>query len=575
VFAKGYGLADLEYNIKNTDSTIFHMASISKQFTAFSIVLLARAGKLKLDDDIHKYLPWFPDLKTKITIRILLNHTSGIRDQWQLLAIQGTRMDDVITQKHIVKILAQQRGLNFPTGTQWGYSNSNFTLAAEIVKAVTGQSLRQFADSAIFRPLKMSHTHFHDDYTEIVKNRAYSYSRKGDHYANSILSYSNVGATSLFTNVDDMARWLSNFYEHEVGDQADVDTLTAKSHLNSGKVLDYALGINNGEHKGWKEFSHGGADAGYRTYVAVYPEKELAVIAFGNVEDFDAGGVAGKIADLLLQDKSPTGSKASGAAANSTSASQPPSPKDTAAAVLASADLAAIRPYLGSYVADNGVALDLAVENGKLYYVIDGGHQLLVKDSTNRYVMFYAHDVQFTIEPFRSTQPLHSPRPAQSLQSAEPHKRPQALGPLHSAQSHRRPQSADSPQPLRSPQALEPAQSHARDTAVDVKAPGQEFRLVKYTPVNPKDERLLDSYLGSYYCPELGCTYGIAIKDHHLVLTNNKYDDAPLRLAGPDRLLNDYWWMNNLTVKRNAAHKITGFEVDAGRVAHLVFKKIN
>ena len=156
LFAKGYGMANLEYNIPIEPATIFHMASVSKQFTALSIVLLAKQGKLQLDDDIHKYLSWFPDLKEKITIRNLLNHTSGIRDQWQLLAISGTRLDDVITQDHIVKILSKQQALNFKPGEQYSYSNSGFTMLAEIVRSVTGQSLRQFTDSAIFKPLGMS-----------------------------------------------------------------------------------------------------------------------------------------------------------------------------------------------------------------------------------------------------------------------------------------------------------------------------------------------------------------------------------------------------------------------------------
>jgi len=169
IFSKGYGIANLEYAIKNEPQTLFHTASVSKQFTAFSIVLLARQGKLKLDDDIHKWLPWFPDLKERITIRNLLNHTSGIRDQWELLAISGTRLDDVITQDQIIKILSKQQALNFKPGDQFSYSNSNFTMLAEIVKAVSGQTLRQFTDSAIFKPLGMTSTHFHDDYTEIER----------------------------------------------------------------------------------------------------------------------------------------------------------------------------------------------------------------------------------------------------------------------------------------------------------------------------------------------------------------------------------------------------------------------
>src|SRR5689334_20559010 len=151
IFSKGYGMANLEYDIQNTPATIYHMASVSKQFTAYSIVLLAKQGKLQLDDDIHKYLSWFPDLKEKITIRNLLNHTSGIRDQWQLLAISGTRLDDVITQEHIIKILSKQEALNFKPGEQYSYSNSGFTMLAEIVRSATGQSLRQFTDSAIFK----------------------------------------------------------------------------------------------------------------------------------------------------------------------------------------------------------------------------------------------------------------------------------------------------------------------------------------------------------------------------------------------------------------------------------------
>src|SRR5205814_1232955 len=170
-------MANLEYNIINTPQTIYHMASVSKQFTAYSIVLLAKQGKLQLDDDIHKYLPWFPDLKQKITIRNLLNHTSGIRDQWQLLAIAGTRLDDVITQEQIVKLLSRQQALNFTPGEKYMYCNSGFTMLSEIVKTVSGKTLREFTDSAIFKPLGMNSTHFHDNYHEIEKNRAYSYWR--------------------------------------------------------------------------------------------------------------------------------------------------------------------------------------------------------------------------------------------------------------------------------------------------------------------------------------------------------------------------------------------------------------
>lgn len=202
IFSKGYGMANLEYAIPNSPETLYHLASVSKQFTAYAIVLLAQQGKLNLDDDIRKYLPWFPNLKQKITIRNLLNHTSGIRDQWQLLGISGTRIDDVITQEHIIKILSKQQALNFNPGDKFMYSNSGYTLLAEIVKSISGQSLRKFTDSAIFKPLGMAGTHFHDNYTEIEKNRAYAYDRKDNtSFSNNILSYSTVGPTSLFSTL--------------------------------------------------------------------------------------------------------------------------------------------------------------------------------------------------------------------------------------------------------------------------------------------------------------------------------------------------------------------------------------
>src|SRR5450432_1346119 len=303
IYAKGYGSANLEYGIPITPATIFHMASVSKQFTAFSIVLLATQGKLKLDDDIRKYLSWFPDLHTKITIRNLLNHTSGIRDQWQLLGISGTRMDDVITQDQIIKILSKQQALNFEPGSKYSYSNSGFTMLAEIVKSVSGQTLRKFTDSAIFKPLGMTSTHFHDDYTEIEKNRSYSYDRKdSSHFTNAVLSYSVSGATSLFTNINDMSKWVMNFYDHKVGDQKDIDLLTQKGKLNNGKELSYALGIVSDTYNGWRQYSHSGGDAGYRTHVAVFPDLKMGFIVFSNLGDFNPGEKVYAIADFFIKD---------------------------------------------------------------------------------------------------------------------------------------------------------------------------------------------------------------------------------------------------------------------------------
>ena len=382
LFAKGYGMANLEYNIPIEPETIFHMASVSKQFTAFAIVLLAKQGKLQLDDDIHKYLSWFPDLKEKITIRHLLNHTSGIRDQWQLLAISGTRLDDVITQDHIVKILSKQQALNFKPGEQYSYSNSGFTILAEIVRSVTGQSLRQFTDSAIFKPLGMLNTHFHDDYEEIVKNRSYSYSRTDSiHFSNRILSYSVAGATSLFTNLNDMSKWIMNFYMHKVGDQKDIDQLTQKGKLNSGKELNYALGISSDTYKGWRQFTHGGADAGYRTYLAVFPDLRMGLAVFSNLGDVNTGGKLYEVANLFITDTSKH--KLAEAAKNA----------DSSKALLK--DTIAIKKFAGNYISDDGMQMNFRLSNQKLYVDAFGRTFLLTRGEKDSFSLVMDPGVKF------------------------------------------------------------------------------------------------------------------------------------------------------------------------------------
>lgn len=501
IFAKGYGMANLEYNIPIIPETSFHIASVSKQFTAFSIVLLARQGKLNLDDDIHKYLPWFPDLKVKITVRNLLNHTSGIRDQWQLLAIAGTRLHDVITQDQIIKILGKQQALNFNPGEEWSYSNSGYTILAEIVRAVSGKSLRQFTDSVIFNPLGMKNTHFHDDYTEIVPNRSYSYDRKDDtHFQNSILSYSVAGATSLFTNVDDMSKWVMNFYNHKVGDKQDIEQLTQKGKLNKGKEQNYALGISVDNYKGHKRYSHDGGDAGYRTSVSVFPDQKMGFIVFSNLGDVDPGGKAAQISDLFIKDLSP--------------------PKNTPKpAVIDSSrtifnDTLAIKKFLGSYASDDAIRFNFKLNGKKLYLEQNGHINQLARGTKDTLVMPKFPDVKFVFT-------------------------------------------------VKSP----------KETILDEYWPDGYRRLVRYNAnAKPTDKQLL-AYTGNYYCPELDCSYQIVLKDHRLLLTNSKYNDSQLSFYGEDLLINDFWWMSNLKILRNNKDQITGFEVNSGRIKHLLFKK--
>jgi CubicO group peptidase (beta-lactamase class C family) len=375
IFSKGYGMANLEYGVPITPETIFHIASVSKQFTAYSILLLERQKKLSLDDDIHKYLNWFPDLKEKITILNLLNHTSGIRDQWELLAIAGTRLDDVITQDQIIKILSKQQALNFKPGTDWSYSNSGFTLLAEIVKSVSGQTLRQFTDSAIFKPLGMKNTHFHDNYTEIVPNRSYSYVATGkDHYANAVLNYSNVGPSSLFTNIDDMSKWIMNFYDPVVGDAIEIQELTDPVIVNGVKQRNYAKGIVADSIYGQKRYQHGGVDAGYQTFVSVFPGLKMGFIVFSNLGDVNVQRKNEQLTSLLIKDTSPKRKDNS-------------SRRDSAMAILA--DTEGLRNYTGDYIADDATHFAFVVKDRKFYGITPNGkYHLLIKSGNDAYDLF-------------------------------------------------------------------------------------------------------------------------------------------------------------------------------------------
>jgi CubicO group peptidase (beta-lactamase class C family) len=379
IYSKGYGMANLECDVVNTPETIFHIASISKQFTAWSVLLLAREGKLNLTDDIHKYLPWFPDLKAKITIQHLLNHTSGIRDQWQLLATSGTRLDDVITQEQIIKVLSNQRALNFAPGQDYNYSSSGYTMLAEIVKSVTGQTLRQFADSAIFKPLKMTNTHFHDNGVEIVRNRSYSYNRIDEtHFANSTLSYSTAGATGLLTNIVDLSKWVTSLYVPKQGDQETVRILTTKLTLNSGERLSYGCGIIVSTYKGWKQYAHGGSDAGFRTHMAVFPEMKMGFVVLSNVGDFDSDSKVHALADLFIEEKK----------------IEPKSGFETSQPKMLT-DTLALAKLAGDYIGDDGLPLSFEQKGAELYYHLFDQTALLQQESTNSFSLGGADHVRF------------------------------------------------------------------------------------------------------------------------------------------------------------------------------------
>jgi CubicO group peptidase (beta-lactamase class C family) len=301
VLERGYGSAQIEHRIPVTPATVFHVASVTKQFTAFSVTMLAQQGKLSLDDNVRTHIRELPDFGKPVTIKQLIHHTSGLRDQWELLAMAGWRLDDVITKDQILRMMTRQRELNFDPGSEHLYSNSGYTLLAEIVERVGGMPFPDWMQQNVFRPLGMTSTHMHVDHEHIVPGRAYSYWRGDDGvWHNSVLSYANAGATSLFTTAGDLARWLRNFETAQVGGPTLIARMRERAILTSGDTISYAFGIAHGEQRGHTTWSHSGGDAGFRSYVVHFPELRLGVVVLSNNAGFRPAQVARDIADVYL-----------------------------------------------------------------------------------------------------------------------------------------------------------------------------------------------------------------------------------------------------------------------------------
>lgn len=301
VYKRGYGMADLDHDLAIKPDTVFHVASVSKQFTAMAILLLAKEGKLSLDDEVRKYIPELRDFGHKITIRHLLHHTSGLRDQWNLLIMSGWRLsEDVVKDEDILDLVSKMKELNFKPGDQHLYCNTGYTLSAWIVKKVSGQSLREFSEANIFKPLGMTSTFFRDDHAVTVKRQAYGYrAAANDTFKLSVPNYDTVGASSLLTTVEDLAKWEQNFYDKRVGGEAVIEQMQTPGTLNDGEKLNYALGLTVGQYKGHKVVEHSGGDAGYRSHLMRLPEQRLSVACLCNL-GANPGLFARQVADVYL-----------------------------------------------------------------------------------------------------------------------------------------------------------------------------------------------------------------------------------------------------------------------------------
>jgi CubicO group peptidase (beta-lactamase class C family) len=301
VLERAYGMADLEHDVRNVPDTIFEAGSVSKQFTAAAVLLLARDGRLSLDDPVRKYIPELPDYGAPLTIRHMLTHTSGLRDWGNVAAIAGwPRTSRVHTHAHVLDIVSRQRSLNFPPGTRYSYSNTGYNLAAILVSRVSGERFADFSRQRIFEPLGLTRTSWRDDHTRIVRGRATAYADARDGFRIN-MPFENVhGNGGLLTTVGDLLRWTANFSQPKVGDAGFVREQQEPGRFSDGVQHDYALGLRIAPYKGMREVGHSGSTAGYRAYVADYPDQRVSVAVLCNVSSGNATQYAHAVADIYL-----------------------------------------------------------------------------------------------------------------------------------------------------------------------------------------------------------------------------------------------------------------------------------
>lgn len=362
IYAKGYGMANLEYSLPNTPTSVFRIGSTSKQFTAACIVLLAEQGKLSLDDPLTSHFPDFPEYAEQITIQHLLNHTSGIRDYLVLAYLKGIPEDGYYLDSDIMQWLLAQTELNFAPGDEYLYSNSGYWLLGQIVGKVAQMNMADFAEKEIFAPLNMNDTHFHNDHTQIVKNRASGYSPSDDDgYQISMTTLDMIGDGGIFITIEDMKKWDDAYYSSTVLSKTFWQKMTRQGVLNDGEQISYASGLNISSHNGLKTISHGGAFVGFRADSIRFPEQKFSVFVFANRADANPTHMAYQVADIFLE----------GEYIVETTPTEPDEKKQTGSTPLSLEQIAGnyeLRPGMSTlFSAENGVLNAVQSWNGSSY----------------------------------------------------------------------------------------------------------------------------------------------------------------------------------------------------------------
>jgi CubicO group peptidase (beta-lactamase class C family) len=377
VYERGYGSANLDHSVAITPDTVFYIGSTAKQFTAFAAALLIEQGKLSLSDPIRKYFPELPAWAEPITVDHLIHHTSGIRDYLTLWDMSGRSFASAIVLEEAIDLIARQRATDFAPGAQWSYSNSNYVLLAELVGRAAGTSIRQFAQDAMFAPLGMTATHFHDNNTRIVPRRATGYepTREGG-FRVVATTYALVGDGGLLTTVRDLLKWDENFYDNRLGGGAAlIETITTPGKLANGTAHQYAFGLTPGMYRGLPIVQHGGAFIGFRAQLLRFPAEHVSIAVLCNDSSASAEGLAQRVADSYL-------------AARLGPAPAPPAPApQTSSALTVEIAPAELKRFVGRYAVQPGLLATVVELDGGLRLRLGGQEQPMTPTSATTFML--------------------------------------------------------------------------------------------------------------------------------------------------------------------------------------------
>lgn len=498
IYARGYGMANLEYDIPISASSVFRIASTSKQFTAACIILLVNQGKLSLDKTLKEIYPDFPEYATKVTVQHLLNHTSGIRDYLQLAYLKGYGDNDNYSDAEVMSWLVSQKDLNFEPGDEYVYSNSGYWLLGQIVHEITGMNLADFAKKEIFTPLGMSDTHFHNDHTRVVKNRATGYApdRNGG-FKISMTTLDMIGDGGIFTTINDIKKWDDAYYNSNILDKKFWAMMTEPGKLNNGDAIDYASGLIIGEYRGLKTIRHGGSFVGYRAELLRFPEERLSIAIFANRADANPSKIANQIAEILLKDK---------LVARVDKHEESISPESPLIEFKLS-------QLVGNYEIQPGVVVSITIKNDTLNLLQNWNQSAynIVKTSGNTFHLPGEKDLSFTFSDLKDEL-------AQTL---------------------------------------------------TVLQGGRESKAIRKKEVD-LSSIVLSDYTGVYSSDELGVTYTFELEDGILMSRIGS------KLAKMDCTVSDidqFTMELGLVRFKRSDGKITGFELDSGRVNNVKFRR--